>query len=527
LNNDLTILHKVQKLPESSGGLLFVLLTSLFLKCAILIITYDNPFNPDGILYIAAAKQLSVGHFKEALALYPMPFYPFLIALVHSFIPSWEMAGRLLSLMSMVLATIPLYLLTRDLFSRKAAFWGTLAFALVPVVNEWSVEVLRGPPYILFAAWAVFFAVRSFQVKTINYFIPAAVFSCFPFLCRFEGFIFIPLYFFFLILLTIIRPTERRCYLKGVSVCLVLFLLIGVLSFAVFKTEESSFNRLDQLAEEISILSEFKFLNNYHLLYEQLKVLEDTSPYPNGKQNFAEITRHYMFVIYWFGIIESYIKIIFPLFIIPLLWGVKHKLSVTRVYLLVLVIFYLLMIYYSLVERDFIQKRFLFAAVFFSYPWIGLGMERFFLLIKNHPKSRLIGYILAVVFIMAPLCGTAASFKKQDNRMKEAGKWLAGNIRLKNAGIISTDSRVLFYAGRDCYIEPEKECKYFIKQDHDYSDIEQIAMSGGYDIIIFRTSVKRKHLIPEIKYYKKIKSFSGKKNIVLFYCSPDFVKTSN
>ena len=153
-------------------------------------------------------------------------------------------------------------------------------------------------------------------------------------------------------------------------------------------------------------------------------------------------------------------------------------------------------------------------------------MERFFLLIKNHPKLRIIGYVLAVVFIMAPFFGTAASLKKQDNKLKEAGKWLAGNIHLKNAGIISTDSRVLFYADRDCYIEPGKECKCFIKYDHDYSDIEQTAMGGGYDIIIIRTSVKRKHLIPEIKYYKKIKSFSGKKNIVLFYCSPDIVITS-
>ena len=51
-------------------------------------------------------------------------------------------------------------------------------------------------------------------------------------------------------------------------------------------------------------------------------------------------------------------------------------------------------------------------------------------------------------------------------------------------------------------------------------------MNGGYDMIIIRTSVKRKNLMPEIKYYKKIKSFSGKKNIVLFYCSPDFVMTS-
>ena len=116
--------------------------------------------------------------------------------------------------------------------------------------------------------------------------------------------------------------------------------------------------------------------NNYHLLYEQLKALEDTSPFFNDKQNFAEIARHYIFVIYCFGVIESYIKIIFPLFIIPLLWGVKHKLSRTRVYLLVLVILYLLMIYYSLLERDFIQKRFLFAAVFFSYPWIGLGLAQ-------------------------------------------------------------------------------------------------------------------------------------------------------
>ena len=44
----------------------------------------------------------------------------------------WVLTGKAISLACMVLAVLPLYRLTRDLFGEPAAFWSSMAFALLP-----------------------------------------------------------------------------------------------------------------------------------------------------------------------------------------------------------------------------------------------------------------------------------------------------------------------------------------------------------------------------------------------------------
>ena len=67
------------------------------------------------------------------------------------------MAGRLISLVSMALTTIPVYLLAKHLFDSHTAFWSGLTFILLPEVILQSNSVLRDPGYILFFTVGVYF----------------------------------------------------------------------------------------------------------------------------------------------------------------------------------------------------------------------------------------------------------------------------------------------------------------------------------------------------------------------------------
>ena len=204
--------EKLSNWYEGKNGFIFTLCISAALKTIVAL--FNKPFNSDGVLYISAAQYFATGHFKEGLDLFPMPLYSLIITAVHFIVPNWEVAAKLISITSMVLATIPLYLLTTELFNRKAAFWACLAFAVSPLPNDWAVDVIRGPIFVFFVLWAVYFAQNAIISKRPIFFFLTAFFSCVSLFLRIEGVIIIPFFFFFTMCLILIKREKESLYLK-------------------------------------------------------------------------------------------------------------------------------------------------------------------------------------------------------------------------------------------------------------------------------------------------------------------------
>jgi len=157
------IMEKVSNWTETKKGLYFILGFSAIIKISALIALSDKAINNDGLLYISAAQQFASGHFKEGLALYPMPLFSLLITAVHFVVHNWVLAGRFLSSTALLMALIPLYMLTSELFNRKAAFWACLLFSLAPEPNILAVDIIRGPIFLFLFAWTIYFAQRSIK----------------------------------------------------------------------------------------------------------------------------------------------------------------------------------------------------------------------------------------------------------------------------------------------------------------------------------------------------------------------------
>ena len=77
----------------------------------------------------------------------------------------------------MTLTVIPLYLLSKNLFNRRAAFWGCIAFILLPETLLHSNSVMRDPPFFLFAMCAVYFAQKALQSKRLIHLSGSALFA--------------------------------------------------------------------------------------------------------------------------------------------------------------------------------------------------------------------------------------------------------------------------------------------------------------------------------------------------------------
>ena len=513
------ILKEVSGWPEKNTGLFVALCLSVAIK--FLLLMPEKMINSDGIIYVDAARHFAMGDFKAGLAVYPMPVYSLMITFVHFIIPDWIMAARIISTFSMTLAMIPLYFLTRDLFDAKAAFWACIAFALSPLPNDWAGDVLRGPVFLLFFSIAVYFSYSAIRREKIIFFFLSVFFSWFFVLLRIEGIIFIPFFIIFLTCLLLFEPWHRIDYIKGGAVWILLpATVFGVLYLTM---GQFNFNRIDQVLHEIQKLFRLEFLKSYNTIYDQLKNLEQASPYPGGRQNFAEISRHFMPLIYLIGLLESFATVLFPFFVIPLFAGLKSRLSRGRVFILALVVTYLLMLYYSLIVKDFTQNRMLLAPAFLLYPWIGSGLVKLFdktrtLSISNLFWPKLFVPVFIFLFAVTPVLKIMDHLDKEDITAKKAGEWLAENIEFSKLKIITNDSRIKFYAGKDI------DCFQFHTPKNNYLRMANYAFKRNYECMIIRLSAKKKKMLPEFKKYEKIKEFSGKKNIAAVFCSKNFLK---
>jgi len=518
-----SIMEKVSDLTETKKGLFFVLGLSAIIKILVLIALSGKAINNDGLLYISAAQQFASGHFKEGLALYPMPLYSFFITIVHLLISDWVLAARLISLFFLVLTIIPLYLISKDLFDNSIAFWGCLAFALAPLPNSWVAYVIRGPSFIFFFAWAVYFSLKAIRLKKPGFFVLATVFSWFSILLRLEGIIFIPAFFLFLAYLAISNPQKRIIFLKGIILWVAFPVIIFGVLFVAIGAGGISFNRMDQVVQVLQDTANLKFLDNYRLIYDHLKQVENSPPFSGAHYSFAESARYFMPVIYLLGFLKALVKVIFPIFIIPLFLSFKHSLTRSHLFVLFVVVSFLFVFYYSLIVREFISPRFLFVPAFLLFPWIGAGMERIFNFVKRSSKQKILAVVFVVIFILAPAGKIANSCKKHDNTISIAGKWLGKEPKFKNARIITNDLRIPFYAGRELYSSREKGLLNYDNSIHDYVDMEQFAIANQADLIIIRLSKKKKKLLPAFKNFIKIKEFSGRKRISVIYSSKKYL----
>src|SRR5690606_21780228 len=102
--------------------------------------------------------------------------------------------GQIISGLSLFLALIPLYLLSSHLFDSRTAFWAGAAFVVSPQINGYADELIRGPLFILFLGWTVYFAVRALEEARKADFILVTVFALLAFLCRVEGVLLLPIF---------------------------------------------------------------------------------------------------------------------------------------------------------------------------------------------------------------------------------------------------------------------------------------------------------------------------------------------
>ncbi len=503
------VLEKVNAWSERPGALWVILGISAAVKFSLALMNGD--INPDGDDYIFAAQQVIQGNLREGMKIYPMPFYPFLIGIFHFLIPNWVWAARAVNVLSLIFSAIPLYLLTKELFGKGPAFWAGLAFALAPYPTETSVEVVRGPVFVLCFGWAAYFSVRAVRTKRKLFFLAGSVFALTAALFRVEGVLLPVLCPLFFLWLAVSRKGERRALLRGIAIWVVFPVLLCLAVYVGTGRVGVKATRMNEVNKKIHGILDLRFLDNYHRIYDQLKDLEEKAVFPGGKQNLAEIARHAMPLLYLYGLSRSLAKVLFPLFVIPLVLGFRRPHDRGHGLVLFVASAYFFMVYLTLVEQDYIQDRFLLATAYLLYPWVGSGMYRLVNPLAGSRARRIIGAAVAVLLVFSPLVKTTELFAEQEDVMRRAGRWIASEPSLRELKMMSTDSRIPFYAGRGGrYVD-------YDEQPNGEAAMERLALRKNVGLITLESPDGEEGRDPIFSRFEKRMEFQGKKERVVVY----------
>lgn len=114
----------------------------------------------DGVAYLWMAQQWAGGDVGKLFATVFHPLYPFLVGLLLRWWPGLDIvvAGQFVAGSCAALAVVPLWLVARQLFGERAAWWGGVMYALGTWFARYPAECMsEGPFYLLVtaSAWAV------------------------------------------------------------------------------------------------------------------------------------------------------------------------------------------------------------------------------------------------------------------------------------------------------------------------------------------------------------------------------------
>ena len=489
-----------------------LIIFAVFIK--ILVISGSNVINPDGVRYANSAYNLMNGDYTTAFLHEKMLVYSLVLGFFHLLTDDWMLAGQLLSATFLILTIFPLYHLTKCVFQANAAFWAVLMFILLPSGNVLTASVVKDAPFLFFLLSALYFGYKSLAENRPLYCLLTFCCGFLATMFRFEAVIFLALYFVRLLFLVSYRPSAERwvlirsmvIYLSIPMVCLLGvsgLLLFGVFDVAAFEQVWQRFH---------SHYFQTNLTGNYYAIYDHLKSVERNFPGGQWTNDFFEIARYNLPLIYLMGMLQKLVDVLFPVYVIPLYFGIKAaRLSQGNKSLLVWTIFaYLGTAYFFIVTRNFLSGRYLLIVALMLLPFVGHGLERLRESLATTRFPKTVAVVAVTLFILAPLYETFADTRKEKIEIRLAGEWLRDNRDVLRQRIITNDERIPFYAGlmRGGYEVIPYE------QSMNYADT---ALARQCSLMVLELSLREEGKLSDFVNFQRVREFRGDRKVVLIY----------
>jgi len=347
---------------------------------------YTYIINPDGVLYIHQARAIYYG-VKDSILTCSMGYlsnYSILIVLAYKIFGDWEVAAKSVSLFFGTITLVPLYFLLDRFFRKEITLMATLVFALIPVLVDKSVDVVRDPVYWFFSALGLYLFVSQIGKKNYLYLILSSLSFLMAAWARIEAILFVLISFICILFVRQDRKIQRTSIF---AIPVVLVLLLGMFGLMIFDMS------VDDLHRGYEIKTKFSApVIEYKNLRQTLAELRN-QPLDENLRAFLHKARNLVWLIglgtLFRYVVRAYFYPFFLIFIIGLggVWG-RIKEDKRILYLASIAVFALFLLYMHVLQTWMMFNRFLAIFIIPSFIFVGFGLERVVRFLRSRFKLR-------------------------------------------------------------------------------------------------------------------------------------------
>lgn len=269
---------------------------------------------------------------------------------------------------------------------------------------------------------------------------------------------------------------------------------------------------LPGIHEKFAYYFQLDVMNNYKVIYQHLKEVEENFPGGQWSNDFFESARGNICLIYLFGLMQSYGKLLFPVFVIPLIWGLRLESKWNRQLVLFLTVLtsFLLMDYLYLLSRNYLSGRYLLLPVVLGFVLVGHGMDRISISLSNLRFRKTAFTAVLILCVLLPVGRAFVKVSHEKEEIKAAGVWLRDNRNMAHTKLIVSDERIAFYAGL-------YRGAYDTFQDNELNQLREKTLHKDYDLVVAYRNKATMDETPDLKGFSFIKDFAGNKKVALIY----------
>jgi uncharacterized membrane protein YGL010W len=262
-------------------------------------------------------------------------------------------------------------------------------------------------------------------------------------------------------------------------------------------------------------------LGSYRTIYNHLESVEGNFPGGQWSNDFFEAARDNLPLIYFTGMMQNLISVLFPVNIVPLYFGLTNVNNRdSKIGLLVLaIITYLSMAFFFIVTYNYMSPRYLMIVVIMLLPFVGHGFEQIRSRLLHSRQMKIFMAGIFVLFICFPLYKSIGTTRNQKIEYRHAGEWLKQHRDVLRQRIITTDERIPFYAGL-------MRGNYAVFPQEKALDFERLARDSNSSIMALDVSLSDEVVFPSFSNYTLVKEFRSGKKAVLIYESVQTISGS-
>jgi hypothetical protein len=399
---------------------IFVLCLALGLRLVAFFLTAI--INQDGVLYIHQARAIYYDQWDSLLGcgIGYLSNYSIFIAGAYAVLRDWLIAAKSVSILFGTLTLVPLYLLLREFFRKQITLAACLAFALIPVFVDKSVDVVRDPVYWFFLVFGFYFFAARRGTRKRLFLILSSVSMVMAAWARVEGALFIVVTILYLIFSKEPRRTESIVFF---ALPLGSVVLLGIGGLMIFNTGGGDLLRIGEIRSRISA----PLINYINLRGDLLELMRQqpgsiVAGFLHKARNMAWLVALGTVMKY---AITSYFYPFFLLFLIGIP-GIREKVGKDRriFYLIVCSGSALILLYIHVFQTWTMFNRFFALFIVPSFVFVGFGLERTIEYIRSRFNLRDSVALITVCLLMV-VCALPKSINPRETDkqvFKQIGK---------------------------------------------------------------------------------------------------------